>query len=151
MKVIATNKKAYFNFFISQTFEAGIVLVGSEVKSIRDGGISIAESFVSIENNEIFLKNAYIKPYEKAKNFCPDTKRNRKLLLHKKEIDKLLKEKNIKGMTIVPTKVYIKDGFVKVEIAIAKGKKLYDKRQTKANEVVKKEIARSLKNDLRGR
>lgn len=87
----------------------------------------------------------------KQKTFAPDTKRNRKLLLHKSEIAKLLKEKTIKGMTIVPTKVYIKDGFVKVEIALAKGKKLYDKRQTKANEVVKREIDRSLKSDLEGR
>lgn len=151
MKVIANNKKAHFEYFISQTYEAGIVLVGSEVKSIRGGGISIAESFITIENDELFLKNAYIKPYEQAKNFCPDTKRNRKLLLKKSEIEKIKKEKTVKGMTIVPTKVYIKDGFVKIEIAVAKGKKLFDKRETKAKESARREIDRSLKSITRGR
>lgn len=151
MKVIATNKKANFEYFISQKYEAGIVLVGSEVKSIRDGGISIAESFVTIDNGEIFLKNAYIKPYEKANNFCPDTKRNRKLLLHKREIEKLQKEKSLKSMTLIPLRVYLDKGYVKVEIALAKGKKLYDKRQVKANEVARREVERSIKENLRGR
>lgn len=145
MKVIASNKKASFNYFLLDKFEAGIVLTGSEVKSVRDGGISINESFVQVENDEIFLKNAYIKPYEKASSFVPDEKRNRKLLLHKKQIQRLIKEKQTKNLTIVPTKVYFVDGLVKIEIALAKGKKLYDKRDTMAEKSVKREIDRAVK------
>jgi SsrA-binding protein len=125
-------------------YEAGIVLVGSEVKSIRNGGMSINESFVQIENGEVFLKNAYIKPYEKASSFAPDSRRNRKLLLGKNQIARLLKQKQ-SGMTIVPTKVYFKNGYVKIEIALAKGKKLFDKRQTLADKQAKREIDRALK------
>ncbi|MGI5841859.1 MAG: SsrA-binding protein SmpB [Christensenellales bacterium] len=145
MKVIASNKKASFNYFLLDKFEAGIVLTGSEVKSVRDGEISINESFVQVENDEIFLKNAYIKPYEKASSFVPDEKRNRKLLLHKKQIQRLIKEKQTKNLTIVPTKVYFVDGLVKIEIALAKGKKLYDKRDTMAEKSVKREIDRAVK------
>lgn len=145
MKVIASNKKASFNYFLLDKFEAGIVLTGSEVKSVRDGGISINESFVHVENDEIFLKNAYIKPYEKASSFVPDEKRNRKLLMHKKQIQRLIKEKQSKTLTIVPTKVYFVEGLVKVEIALAKGKKLYDKRDTMAEKSVKREIDRAVK------
>lgn len=144
MKVIASNKRASFDYFLLQKFEAGILLVGSEVKSIRAGGVSINESFVNIENSEIFLKNAYIKPYDKAKSYVPETKRTRKLLLNKQEIDKIAKERQT-GLTIIPTKVYLKNGFVKVEIALAKGKKNYDKRQTLAEKTAKREIARHIK------
>jgi SsrA-binding protein len=144
VSVVASNKRASFDYFLLDKYEAGIVLVGSEVKSIRNGGMSINESFVQIENGEVFLKNAYIKPYEKASSFAPDSRRNRKLLLGKNQIARLVKQKQ-NGMTIVPTKVYFKNGYVKIEIALAKGKKLFDKRQTLADKQAKREIDRALK------
>ena len=144
MKIIVSNKRAAYDYFLLQKFEAGIMLAGSEVKSIRNGGISINESFVLIENGEIFLKNAYIKPYDKAKSYIPDSKRTRKLLLNRREIDKIAKERQT-GLTIVPTKVYLSNGLVKVEIALAKGKKNYDKRHTIAEKSAKREIERQVK------
>lgn len=146
VKLICNNKKAYHNYFISQTYEAGIVLLGSEVKSVRAGGISILDSFVSLKNGEVWLKNAFIKPYEKATSFTPDKLRNRKLLLNKEEINKISKFVVVKGNAIVPLKVYIKDGLVKVEIGIGKGKKLYDKRETLKSKDVSRMIERELKN-----
>ncbi len=143
MKIIQNNKKAHFEYFIEETFEAGIVLVGSEVKSVKDGHISIIDAFVSLKNNEMFLKNAYIKPFEKSNNFTPNELRVRKLLLKKEEILKIKKKVETKGFTIVPTKVYLKDNLVKIEIAIAKGKKLYDKRET----IKKRDISRQIKNE----
>lgn len=143
MEIKANNKKAFHNFFISDCVEAGIVLEGCEVKSVRLGNVSILDSFVVIKNGEMFLKNAYIKPYEKANVFKVDERRTRKLLLHKNEILKFERMVKEKGFTIVPTKLYVdKNGKVKVEIGLAKGKKLYDKRQTLKENSVKKEIAR---------
>lgn len=151
MRVIANNKSAYYNYHISEKYEAGIVLEGCEVKSVRNGGVSINESFITIDNGELFLKNAFIKPYDKTTAYSPDSKRNRKLLLHQSEIAKIAKQKNIKGVTIVPLKVYINDkGLVKIEIALAKGKKLYDKRETLKTNVAKREIDKALKNASRG-
>ena len=151
MRVITNNKSAYYNYHISEKYQAGIVLEGCEVKSVRDGGISINESFITIENQELFLKNAFIKPYDKTASFCPDAKRNRKLLLNKSEILKIAKQKNVKGVTIIPLKVYLNDrGLVKLEIALAKGKKLYDKRETLKANVAKREIDKALKNASRG-
>lgn len=144
MKVLFNNKKAYFEYFIEDTFEAGIVLVGAEVKSVKNGNISLTDSYVSIKNNEVFLKNAYIKPYEKTNNFSVDDKRIRKLLLNKTEIEKIRKKTEVKGYSIVPTKVYLKDNLVKVEIAVAKGKKLYDKRET----IKQRDISRQIKEQL---
>ena len=126
--IIVNNKKAYHEYFIEDTFEAGIVLVGSEVKSVKAGGMSLVDCFVSLKNNEVFLKNAYIKPFEKTTAYVPDSKRDRKLLLNKREIQKLIRGTKEKGYTIVPTKVYLKKNLVKIEIALAKGKKLYDKK-----------------------
>lgn len=146
MKVIANNKKAYFDFFISDTIEAGIVLEGSEVKSIRAGGISLNESYVKVIGNEVFLINAYIKPFEKASSFAPDSKRTRKLLLNKNEILKLTQKVLEKGLTIVPLRVYLKGSLVKVEIGVGKGKKLYDKRETLKEKTVKREIETISKN-----
>lgn len=145
MKVIANNKKAFHNYFISDLFEAGIALVGSEVKSIRGGGISLNESFVTIKDGEVMLRNAYIKPYENSQNFLPDSHRTRKLLLHKQEILKLEKKVKEKGFALVPTKVYLKNGKVKIEIGLAKGKKLYDKRETLKEKSIKKDIDRATK------
>ena len=143
MEIIANNKKAFHDFFISDCVEAGIALQGAEVKSIRKGGVSILDSFVVVKNGEMFLKNAYIKPYEKANIFKVDERRTRKLLLHKNEILKFERQVKEKGFSIMPTKLYInKDGKVKVEIGLAKGKKLYDKRQTLKDKAVKRDIER---------
>lgn len=144
MKVISNNKRAYFDYFVSDLVEAGIVLEGSEVKSVRAGGASLSESFVVIKNDEIFLKNAYIKPYEQTSSFKPDERRTRKLLLNKSEISKFARAVKEKGFTLVATKIYLnKSGKVKVEIGLAKGKKLYDKRQTLKEKSVKRELERS--------
>lgn len=145
IRVICNNKKAYHDFFISDTFEAGIQLLGSEVKSIRDGGVSINDCFVQIKNGEVIAKNIYVKPYEKTKSFAPDSRRDRKLLLHKLEINKLFKKVSVKGFSIVPTKLYFKNGLVKLEIAVAKGKKLYDKREAIAEKTMQRQLQRDLK------
>lgn len=146
IKVICNNKKAYHNYFISDTYETGIVLLGSEVKSIRAGGMSINDSFISIKNGEVWLKNAFIKPYEKTSSFIPDQSRNRKLLLNRIEIDKLSKQVIVKGFALIPLKVYLKDGLVKVEIGIGKGKKLYDKRDVLKQKDIGRQLDRELKN-----
>ncbi len=131
--LVCSNKYANYNYFLQDKFEAGIVLNGNEIKSCRSGHMSINESFVFIKNNEVFLKNSYIAPYDKAfaKNkYSNDPKRDRKLLLNKSEISKLKKAKERQGYTIVPVRAYFKGSYLKIEIAIAKGKKLYDKRET---------------------
>lgn len=142
MKTIAVNKKALHNYFISDNFEAGIVLEGSEVKSVREGGISINEAFIQIKNGEAFLNNAYIKQYDKTSSFAPNERRTRKLLLNKSEILKLFKKSEVSGCTLVPLKVYIKDGLVKVEGGVGKGKKLYDKREDLKKKSADMEIRR---------
>ena len=144
--VIANNKKAFYEYFIEDTFEAGIVLVGSEVKSVKGGGMSLSDSFVNIKNNEVFLRNAYIKPFEKASAFLPESHRDRKLLLNKREIQKLTRGVKEKSCTIVPLKVYLKNNLVKVEIALAKGKKLYDKKETLKEKSKEREIKQATKN-----
>ena len=131
IKVIATNRKASFEYFLMEKFEAGVVLQGSEIKSIRAGQVSIQEAFVDTDGEQAWLVEAHIAPYEQAgKYFNHEPKRKRRLLLHKKQIRELWNNVRIKGMTIVPTRVYLKDGRAKVEIALAKGKKAYDKRAT---------------------
>lgn len=144
--IVANNKKAYFEYFIDQTFEAGIVLVGSEVKSIRQGGVSLADSFISLKNNEAYLKNAYIKPFEKTTVFIPESRRDRKLLLNKQEIQKLVRGVKEKSYTVVPLKVYFKNNLVKLEIGLARGKKLYDKKQKLKEDSKKREIQQYAKN-----
>jgi SsrA-binding protein len=147
-KVVATNRKAGFEYFLMDRFEAGLALQGSEIKSIRAGQISIQESYVDIENGQqAFLVEAHIAPYEQANRFNHDPKRKRRLLLHRKEIRKLWDNVRIKGMTIVPTRVYIKNGRAKIEIALAKGKKAYDKRAT----IAKRDEARSAERETRVR
>ena len=146
MKIIATNRKASFDYFLEKTFEAGIVLVGSEVKSLRNKEASLLDTFVFIKNDEVFLKNLYIKPYEKTTSYIPNERKDRKLLLKKREIQMLKRCVNEKGYAIVPTKMYFKDALVKVEIALAKGKKLYDKRETIKNRDVDRQMKRELKN-----
>lgn len=130
MKIISTNRKASFEYFLLDKFSAGIVLVGSEVKSIRNSGVSLEDSYVVIKRGEAFIKNMYVKPYEKTTTFAVDERRDRKLLLNRKEILKLERSLNDVGLTIVPTKIYFEKNLVKLEIALAKGKKLYDKRES---------------------
>ncbi len=143
MKVISNNKKAFFDFFVSDLVEAGIVLEGCEVKSVREGGASLRDSFVVIKGGEMFLKNAYIKSYEKSTSFKPDERRTRKLLLNKSEIQKFERLVKEKGFTIVATKIYFnKANKVKVEVGLAKGKKLYDKRQSLKEKQQKRDMER---------
>lgn len=146
IKLIANNKKAYHDYFILDTYEAGIALHGTEVKSLRMGKCSIKESFIRIENGEMFIYGMHISPYEKGNIFNKDPLRVRKLLLHKSEINKMLGKQKEKGITIIPLKVYFKGSLVKIEIGLAKGKKLYDKREDIAKKDVKREVERELKN-----
>ena len=148
-KLIANNKKARHDYFVEDSFEAGIVLHGTEVKSLRQGHCSIKESFVDIDNGEVFIHQMHISPYEKGNIFNKDPLRVRKLLLHKSEINKLIGKTKEKGMAIVPLKVYFKGSLVKVEIGLAKGKKLYDKRQDIAKKDQKREAERDFKMKLR--
>ena len=145
MKLIANNKKAYHDYFILETYEAGIALHGTEVKSLRMGKCSIKEAFIRVENEEVYVYGMHISPYEKGNIFNKDPLRVRKLLLHKSEIRKLLGKTKEKGMTLVPLKVYFKDSLVKVEIGLAKGKKLYDKRQDIAKKDQQREAQRDFK------
>ena len=145
MKLIANNKKAYHDYFILETYEAGIALHGTEVKSLRMGKCSIKEAFIRVENEEVYVYGMHISPYEKGNIFNKDPLRVRKLLLHKSEIRKLLGKTKEKGMTLVPLKVYFKDSLVKVEIRLAKGKKLYDKRQDIAKKDQQREAQRDFK------
>ena len=148
IKVVANNRKASFEYFLLEKFEAGLVLQGSEIKSIRAGQISIQESYVDIHNGEeAWLVEAHIAPYVQANRFNHDPKRKRKLLLHKKQIREIWNNIRIKGMTVVPTRVYLKDGRAKIEIALAKGKKAYDKRAT----IAKRDEARSAERESRAR
>ena len=138
-KLIANNKKAYHDFFIDETYECGIALHGTEVKSMRMGKCSIKEAFVRIEDGEVFVYGMHVSPYEKGNIFNKDPLRVKKLLLHKCEINKLLGKIKGKGYTLVPLQVYFKDGKVKVEIGLARGKKLYDKREAIAKKDQRRE------------
>lgn len=140
IKVVATNRKAHFEYFLLEQFEAGLSLQGTEIKSIRAGQISITESYVKVENGEAWLIESHISPYFAGSYNNHDPKRPRRLLLHKRELNKLWEAIKKKGMTVVPVKVYLKDGLAKLEISIARGKKLYDKR----SEIAKKELERDL-------
>ena len=145
IRLIANNKKAYHDYFISDTYEAGIALAGTEVKSLRMGKCSVKEAFIRIEGNEMFIYGMHISPYEKGNIFNRDPLRTRKLLLHSYEIRKLACKAAEKGFTLVPTKVYFKDALVKVEVGLAKGKKLYDKRDDIAKKDQRREAQRDFK------
>ena len=149
MKLVANNKKAYHDFFIEEKYEAGLVLHGTEVKSLRMGKCSIKEAFIRIENGEVYIYGMHISPYEKGNIFNKDPLRVRKLLLHRQEIRKLIGNSSEKGYTIVPLQVYFKNGRAKIEIGLAKGKKLYDKRQDIAKKDQKREAEKELKVRLR--
>lgn len=144
-KLIANNKKAYHDYFIEEKYEAGIELFGTEVKSIRQGKCSIKESWIDIDNGEAFIKGMNISPYEKGNIFNKDPLRVKKLLLHKAEIRKLDQQKSVQGYTLVPLEVYLKSGKVKVEIGLAKGKKLYDKRADMAKKDQQREAEKEFK------
>ena len=144
-KLIANNKKVYHDYFLEETFEAGIALAGTEVKSMRMGKCSIKESFIHIENGEVILYGMHISPYEKGNIFNKDPLRVRKLLLHKLEIRRLMSMIKEKGYTLVPLQVYFKGSLVQVEIGLARGKKLYDKRDDLAKKDAKREIDRAFK------
>lgn len=145
MKIITNNKKAGHNFFVSNTLEAGLELKGGEIKSVCAGKMSLSESYVVIKNGEAFLRNAYIAPYGNNQTTESDARRTRKLLLHKEEILKLERQVMEKGFSIVATKAYFSNGRVKVEIGLAKGKKLYDKRNVLRDKAVKRDIDRAIK------
>ena len=145
IRLIANNKKAYHDYFIEDTYEAGIELFGTEVKSMRMGKCSIKESFVQIDKGEVFVYGMHVSPYEKGNIFNKDPLRTRKLLLHQYEIRKIAGKIAEKGYTLVPLKVYFKGSLVKVEIGIAKGKKLYDKRETIAKKDQRREAERDFK------
>ena len=144
-KMIANNKKAYHDYFILDTYEAGIALHGTEVKSLRMGKCSIKESFIRVENGEVYIYGMHISPYEKGNIFNKDPLRVRKLLLHRQEIRRMESRIAEKGYTLVPLQVYFKNGLAKVEIGLAKGKKLYDKRQDIAKKDQRREAEKELK------
>ena len=146
MKIITENREARHNYFLENTFEAGIVLVGCEVKSIRGGKVNLKDSYVLVKNGEVFLINCFIATFEKTGTFIPDTKRTRKLLLHSEEILKLERKTKEQGYTIIPTKMYFVKDKVKVEIALAKGKKLYNKKDDKMKFDLKRDAERQIKN-----
>lgn len=144
-KLVANNKKAYHDYFIDETYEAGIALHGTEVKSLRMGKCSIKESFVRIENGEVFVYGMHISPYEKGNIFNKDPLRVKKLLMHKYEISKLAGKTAEKGYTLVPLQVYFREGRAKVELGLARGKKLYDKREDIAKKDARREMEREFK------
>ena len=147
MKVIATNKSASFEYFIEDKYEAGIVLEGNEIKSLRAGNVNMNDCFCFLRGNEVSIKNMHIALYDKSDAFSTkDTRRDRRLLLHKSEIAKIAGKINRQGYTLVPLKLYFKDSLIKVEIALCKGKHTYDKKQTIAQRDVKRSVDRELKN-----
>ena len=149
IKVIAENRKAFHDYYIDEKFEAGIVLSGTEVKSLRNGKVNLKDSYVSVKEGEMWLIGVNISPYEMGNRFNLDPMRSRKLLMHKKEIIRLYSTVKQDGLTLVPTKCYFKDGKVKFEIGLARGKKDYDKRDTIAEKQAKRDIERAMKNNNR--
>ncbi|HAC2490030.1 TPA_asm: SsrA-binding protein SmpB [Listeria monocytogenes] len=144
-KLVAQNKKARHDYAIEETFEAGIVLQGTEIKSVRNARVNLKDSYARIDKGEIFLHNMHISPYEQGNRYNHDPLRTRKLLLHKKQISRLIGETKESGYSIVPLKMYIKDGYAKVLIGVARGKKKYDKRQDLKQKEAKRDIERALK------
>ena len=145
MKIVATNRKAYHDYEVLETYEAGIVLKGTEVKSAKQGRINLKDSYAKIENGEIFLFNAHISPYTHGNVYNHDPRRTRKLLLHKKEIMRLYGKVKEKGLTLIPLKAYIKNGKIKIEVGLCKGKKVYDKRA----EIKKRDLEREMRYEMK--
>jgi len=145
IKIVAENRRARHDYHIHETFEAGIVLTGTEIKSLRGGRANLTDSYAKIENKELFLISAHISPYEQGNRFNHEPRRNRKLLMHKAEIVRLLSKTREKGFTLVPLKIYLSHGMAKVELALASGKDLYDKRQSAAEHDAKREVDRVMR------
>jgi SsrA-binding protein len=144
-KIVCVNRQARYNYFIDETYEAGLVLVGSEVKSLRDGKANLKDSYARIQKGEAFLVNAHVSSYAGANQFNHEPTRMRKLLLHAREIERLTGKTKERGLTLIPLKLYFKNGRAKVELGLARGKKLYDKRETLRRKVAEREVERSLK------
>ncbi len=149
IKIIATNKKAYHDYFIEETYEAGIALTGTEVKSVRAGKINLKESFCRIKDGEVFINNMNISEYEFGNRENHDPTRMRKLLLHHAEIDKLIRQTEQKGLALIPTKIYFKKNFIKLELGLGRGKKLHDKRESLKRKEADREMAKAMKNSSR--
>lgn len=149
-KLISRNRKAYHDYHIDETYEAGIVLTGTEVKSLRDSRVNLKDSFARVEGGELFLYNMHISPYDQGNRFNHDPLRTRKLLMHKAEITRLAGKVKEKGYTLIPVKIYFKKGLVKVELALARGKRLYDKRRAIAEREQRREVERNLKDKMQG-
>ncbi|QQE81164.1 SsrA-binding protein SmpB [Alicyclobacillus sp. SO9] len=149
-KSVTVNRKAYHDYFIDETYEAGIVLTGTEIKSIRKGSANLRDAFARVEDGEVFLHNMHIAPYEQGNRFNHEPRRTRKLLLKKAEIAKLVGASREKGYALIPTKVYLKRGLCKVEIALARGKKLHDKRETMKRRDANREIQRAMRDRQKG-
>ena len=149
IKSVAENRRARHDYHIHETFEAGIVLTGTEIKSLRGGRANLTDSYARIENGELFLISAHISPYDQGNRFNHEPRRNRKLLMHKSEILRLLGKTREKGYTLVPLKIYLSHGLAKVELALASGKDLYDKRQSAAEKDAKREVERTLRDRQR--
>jgi len=148
IKPVASNRKAYHDYFIEETLEAGIALVGTEVKSLRGGRITLRDSYAELRSGELYLVGVHISPYEQGNVWNHDPMRVRKLLLHRREIERLEARVNERGYSVVPTKVYFKDGRAKIELGLARGKKLYDKRADMAERDARRDMERSLKERL---
>lgn len=149
IKIIATNKKAYHDYFISEVFEAGLVLTGTEVKSIRAGKVNLKESFCRIKDGEVFINNMNVAEYTHGNRENHDPTRMRKLLLHHAEIDKLIRMTEQKGLALIPTKIYFKNNYIKLEIGLGRGKKLHDKRETLKRKEADREMAKAVKQHLK--
>ena len=149
IKIVAENRRARHDYHIHETFEAGIVLTGTEIKSLRGGRANLTDSYARIDNGELFLISAHISPYDQGNRFNHEPRRNRKLLMHKSEILRLLGKTREKGYTLVPLKIYLSHGLAKVELALASGKDLYDKRQSAAEKDAKREVERTLRDRQR--
>ncbi|MBI4377815.1 MAG: SsrA-binding protein SmpB [Nitrospinae bacterium] len=149
IKIITENRKAFHDYFIIETFETGIILKGTEVKSLREGKVNLKDSFAMVEDEEIFLHNCHISPYQHGNIYNHDPLRTRKLLLHKNEIKKLIGKTVEKGLTLIPLKFYFKHGIAKVELALAKGKKMYDKRENLKKRAAMREIEKAFKDKHR--
>ncbi|WP_434511035.1 SsrA-binding protein SmpB [Desulfitobacterium sp. AusDCA] len=150
IKVISDNRKAYHDYFVEEKLETGIILTGTEIKSIRNGRVNLKDSFARVENGEVWLYQMHISPYEQGNRFNHDPLRKRKLLLNRSEISKLVGKVQQEGLTLVPTKIYLRKGLAKVELGICKGKKNYDKRQDIAERDAKREIDRHLRDRQKG-
>jgi SsrA-binding protein len=144
-KIVCVNRQARHNYFIDEIYEAGLVLLGSEVKSLREGKANLKDSYARIQRGEAFLVNAHVSPYSGANQFNHEPTRTRKLLLHAGEIERLTGKTKVRGLTLIPLKLYFKNGRAKVELGLARGKKLYDKRETLRKKIAEREVERSLK------